>query len=154
MKKIIRFYSVFILLISLMLLAVSSYSVIYSEDFSWYIGIASMIYSSDNPDKENNFDNDDWTKHWIIKNSIGSAIAFLGILFGIGLFLFKRWSRNLWLMMIVAINILFLILFFGNIYRYDFERIGCEEISIAAFLAITSCLVFCNRSAREIFNIK
>ena len=137
-----------------MLIAVSSYSVIFSDDFSLYVGIASMIYSSDNPDKENNFDNDNWTEHWIIKNSIGSAIAFLGIFFGIGLFLFKRWSRNLWLMMIVAINILFLILFFGNIYRYEFEMVGYEEISIAAFLVITSYLVFCNRSAREIFNHK
>jgi len=154
MKKVIKIYSIFILLISLMLIAVSSYSIIYSEDFSFYMGITSMIYSSDNPDKENNFDNDDWTKHWIIKNSIGSAIAFIGIFCGIGIFLYNRWSRNLWLMMIIAINILFLVLFFGNIYRYEFEKVSYEEISIAAFLAITSCLVFCNSSAREIFNNK
>ena len=151
MKKLIKIYAIFIVLISLTLLAISSYSVINADDFAFYKGVAVMIYSTDNPDREIDFDNNDWKKHWIIKNSIGSVIGLLGIICGIGIFMFKKWPRNLWLIMILIITILYAALFFGGIYRYEFERVMDMEILISVLLALTPCLVLCNRSAKMIF---
>ncbi len=109
------------------------------------MGLAIHVYNSDNPQQKMDMDRLDWKRHWVLVSIFSVFIGLLGSVSSIGILRYKKWAWRLLLTLLSVLLVVNLVLYFGEIYSYEFERTTYIEVVVYFFLTGISWLFYINK---------
>ena len=147
MKILIRVYAIVIIILGIYLFYNGIYGLYKTDDFSSFLKFAVIVDQDFNAD---DYDANDWKVHWILILTTYLIYGLTGIVGGIGLLLLKQWAANL-LIILFSLNLLIdSVLYFGELYRYAFERIELNDLLISVGLAVFTWAILSMSSSKEL----
>jgi len=110
------------------------------------IEIGVHIDDSKNPE----YDASNWKFDWVITCSFFVAVGVIEIIAGVGLFFLRRWAAIL-LLIFSSINLLLdCTLYFGEIYKYAFQRADIYDLLLSIGLAALTWTILTRSASKKI----